>query len=398
MGVEVPAVSHAADQAGEIVSGVSGKCLEVDNSSTNDGARVQQWDCKGQAGSKWEMTRTDDGALQIINSNSGKCLEVADARTDNGAPVQQSACTDAKAQRWEAAKFPGTDYYYTLKNVNSGKLLEIDNASLANGARAQQWADNGQRAAKWLLPPLKKYSPGFPLYAVTKDGSLESWNVFTSTSSRLVSNWDFTAAVQVDHDKDGRAEGLYTRDAEGNLAYTNDALDDDVDLGDGWNQYDLLFSPGDLGGTKASELLARDTSGVLWLIRGNLDGSLGERIRLGGGWGAYTQVTGLGDLTADGNPDIVAADKDGVLWLYPGTGNYRAPFGDRIRVGGGWGQFNLLAFVSDAGIDGRSDLIARDGAGGLWLYESTGKADSPFKPRRKFLDETKNWSGYRALF
>ncbi|WP_373301057.1 RICIN domain-containing protein [Streptomyces violascens] len=37
-----------------MVSEVSGKCLEVDNSSTNDGARVQQWDCKGQAGSKWE--------------------------------------------------------------------------------------------------------------------------------------------------------------------------------------------------------------------------------------------------------------------------------------------------------------------------------------------------------
>lgn len=32
-----------------LVNAHSGKCLEIENSSTANGARAQQWDCKGQA-------------------------------------------------------------------------------------------------------------------------------------------------------------------------------------------------------------------------------------------------------------------------------------------------------------------------------------------------------------
>ncbi|MEU7154960.1 RICIN domain-containing protein, partial [Streptomyces chrestomyceticus] len=43
----------------------SGKCLEVENSSTKNGARAQQWDCKGQAGASWNL-RDGGGSKWLI--------------------------------------------------------------------------------------------------------------------------------------------------------------------------------------------------------------------------------------------------------------------------------------------------------------------------------------------
>lgn len=39
--------------AATVVNAKSGKCLEVENSSSANGARVQQWTCNGQLGSYW---------------------------------------------------------------------------------------------------------------------------------------------------------------------------------------------------------------------------------------------------------------------------------------------------------------------------------------------------------
>ncbi|TQE19226.1 hypothetical protein Sipo8835_39790 [Streptomyces ipomoeae] len=46
-----PLAAKAA--AAAFVNAHSGKCLEIENSSKRNGARAQQWTCKGQAGSKW---------------------------------------------------------------------------------------------------------------------------------------------------------------------------------------------------------------------------------------------------------------------------------------------------------------------------------------------------------
>ncbi|MCE3292399.1 MAG: hypothetical protein K0Q84_1336, partial [Arthrobacter sp.] len=47
-----------------------------------------------------------------------------------------------------------------------------------------------------------------------------------------------------------------------------------------------------------------------------------------------TAIAAPGDLTGDGRADLVARDSSGVLWTYPGAGN--ALFGTRIRLGSGW--------------------------------------------------------------
>ncbi|MFF6888428.1 FG-GAP repeat domain-containing protein [Streptomyces sp. NPDC012421] len=101
-------------------------------------------------------------------------------------------------------------------------------------------------------------------------------------------------------------------------------------IGGGWNTYDLLTAPGDLGGAKAGDLLARDTSGVLWLYLGKGDGTFAPRTRVGGGWGVYSQIVNIGDADRDGRADLIVesgTQRDPWLYVYKGTGNWKAPFG-----------------------------------------------------------------------
>ncbi|WP_328940406.1 RICIN domain-containing protein [Streptomyces sp. NBC_00250] len=81
------------------VNAYSGKCLEVADWRTDNGAPVRQWDCTGQPNQRW-MVRVSTHGVVVVNKHSGKCLEVADWRTDNGAPVRQWDCTGQPNQQW----------------------------------------------------------------------------------------------------------------------------------------------------------------------------------------------------------------------------------------------------------------------------------------------------------
>ncbi|MFI8425902.1 FG-GAP repeat domain-containing protein [Streptomyces sp. NPDC085479] len=152
-------------------------------------------------------------------------------------------------------------------------------------------------------------------------------------------------------------------------------------IGGGWKTYDRITTTGNTGGTAAPDLVARDRAGVLWWYAGKGDGTFATRSRVGGGWNTYTKLTGGSDVTGDGRNDLLAADKAGVLWLYPGTGDPAAPFAARERVGGGWGDYNLVSATGDLGGATAGDLVARDRAGVLWLYLA--KGDGTFAPRTR---------------
>ncbi|WP_329281724.1 FG-GAP repeat domain-containing protein [Streptomyces sp. NBC_00691] len=151
--------------------------------------------------------------------------------------------------------------------------------------------------------------------------------------------------------------------------------------GTGWNIYDRFTVPGDLGGTAEPDVVTRDRSGGLWLYPGdrNVPAQLGGRKRIGTNWGVYDKISGTSDVTGDGKPDLLAADRSGDLWLYPGTGNIDAPLGGRKKIGGGWGVYNQIAATGNLAGAPAGDLVARDGAGVLWLY--LGKGDGTFASR-----------------
>ncbi|MFI8370460.1 FG-GAP-like repeat-containing protein [Streptomyces sp. NPDC085466] len=206
------------------------------------------------------------------------------------------------------------------------------------------------------------------------------------------------------HDFDGNgAPELLVRDA-GGRARALDLVPDpaagvptaprEAVFGTGWQAFDRLESVGDVAGTRLADVVARDTSGVLWLYQGagDLAQPLRPRVRVGGGWNAYDRLAGGSDLTGDGRADLVATDKTGVLWLYPATGNAGAPFSARKRIGGGWGIYNEIAATGNIGGAGSGDLVARDTAGVLWLY--LGKGDGTFAARTRI---GAGWGGFRDL-
>ncbi|MEU4105086.1 VCBS repeat-containing protein, partial [Streptomyces tanashiensis] len=99
-----------------------------------------------------------------------------------------------------------------------------------------------------------------------------------------------------------------------------------VKVGGGWQVYNQLTAVGNIAGTAAGDLVARDTSGVLWLYQGNGRGGFDARVRIGGGWGAFSQLVGAGDLDNDGRPDLIAYGAGGT-YVYRSTGAVAAPFG-----------------------------------------------------------------------
>ncbi|MEU7113405.1 VCBS repeat-containing protein [Streptomyces sp. NPDC046182] len=208
---------------------------------------------------------------------------------------------------------------------------------------------------------------------------------------------DVKHAQQADNDGDGVADDIWVWTTDGTLGYADgDTTDDGITVGTGWNIYNKVLVPGNLGGAAAPDLLARDTAGNLYIYLGYGTGKLTGRTLVGGGWGQYTQITGAGDLSGDGKADIVARDGAGTLWLYKGTGDQKAPFSARTKVGTGWNMFNNLTAVSDLDFDGLADIVARDTTGKLYRYSGTGNAAAPFKPR--VLIGNSGWNTYRFMF
>ncbi|MFJ5119307.1 RICIN domain-containing protein [Kitasatospora sp. NPDC088548] len=80
--------------------------------------------------------------------HSGKCLEVADWRTDNGAPVRQWDCTRGMKQSWSWERNSPSGGW-RITNGHRVLVLEMGGWATNNGATADQWASTGGANQKW---------------------------------------------------------------------------------------------------------------------------------------------------------------------------------------------------------------------------------------------------------
>ncbi|MEU7524194.1 hypothetical protein AB0A74_00500 [Saccharothrix sp. NPDC042600] len=197
-----------------------------------------------------------------------------------------------------------------------------------------------------------------------------------------------TKILAVDVDADFRAD-LVARDGGGNLwlyphtGDPNDPFNGDFrrHIGVGWNTMTSL-SATDVNGDGRTDLVARDGGGNLWLYpnTGIPDDPYNGDFRrhIGVNWNTMTAILGT-DADADGRNDLIARDTSGNLWLYPNTGNPDDPYnGDfRRHIGVNWNTMTAI-LGADADADGRNDLIARDTSGNLWLYPNTGNPNDPY--------------------
>jgi outer membrane protein assembly factor BamB len=217
------------------------------------------------------------------------------------------------------------------------------------------------------------------------------------------SGWNtYTALTAVSREKADGTGTLVGRDHNGVLWFYQGTGNPKapfaprIRVGGGWNVYSTLVGTGDITGDGRADMIARDTKGQLWLYRGtgSTTAPFAPRTLIGAGWNMFTTLVGTGDLTGDGKADIVARDTKGQLWLYRGTGKATAPFAPRTLIGAGWNMFNVLAATGDVTGDGRADMVGRDSKGVLWLYQGTGSATAPFKPRTSVGP---GWNMFNAL-
>jgi len=167
-----------------------------------------------------------------------------------------------------------------------------------------------------------------------------------------------------------------------------------VEIGRGWNVFDVIDTPGDVNGDGALDVVARvPSTGDLLLYKGNGHGGWNlPPVVVGRGWNIFSSVVGVGDFNGDQRADLVARRaSDGNLYLYAGTGagGWRAA----VLVGRGWNTMNALAGPGDWNGDGRSDLLARERSTGyLWLYPGDGAGG--FLPRVRIGT---GWNGMTAI-
>jgi hypothetical protein len=145
------------------------------------------------------------------------------------------------------------------------------------------------------------------------------------------------------------------------------------------NVVGILTALRDFNGDGNADLLARDSSGVLWTYMGNASGAFPTRVRVGGGWNVMNAISASGDVNGDGRADLIARGTNGVLWSYLGNG--AGIFPNRIRVGAGWNTMNVISSSRDLNGDGRADLLARDTSGVLWSYLGNGAGIFPNRIR-----------------
>ncbi|MFG1807595.1 FG-GAP repeat domain-containing protein [Streptomyces sp. NPDC049040] len=141
----------------------------------------------------------------------------------------------------------------------------------------------------------------------------------------------------------------------------------------GWS-YGLMVGPGDLSGDGKSDLLARNSSGQLYLFKGTGTGTgYTGRTLVSSGWNAYNAIIGAGDMSGDGRTDILARSTDGTLYLFKGTGNAKAPFAGRIKLSSGFGGYNKIATAGDIDGNGLADLLAvKASTGTLYRFSAYG--------------------------
>ncbi|NUS14273.1 MAG: poly(3-hydroxybutyrate) depolymerase, partial [Streptomyces sp.] len=133
--------SNQPPQSGnqQIVGQQSGRCLDINNSTTANGTQAQLWDCNGGSNQRWTATT---GKQLVVYGN--KCLGVGQG-AGNGTPAAIWDCSGQPDQQWNL------NADGTITAAQSGLCLDANGQGTANGTRIQLWTCSGGANQHWRL-------------------------------------------------------------------------------------------------------------------------------------------------------------------------------------------------------------------------------------------------------
>lgn len=125
--------------AGDLITGIGGKCVGVRQQPAGPGDVVELQACAGGASQRW--TFAADGTVRAL----GLCLDVTGGSHDDGVPVQLWGCNGTGAQKWS------TGQHDSFVNVGSGLCLDATDKQSADGTVLQVWScwGGGNQAWRW---------------------------------------------------------------------------------------------------------------------------------------------------------------------------------------------------------------------------------------------------------
>ncbi|MGW1622082.1 RICIN domain-containing protein [Streptomyces sp. NPDC002172] len=123
----------------EITGQQSGRCLDIDNSTTANGTQAQLWDCNGGSNHRW----TYSGGKQLVVYGN-KCLGVGRS-TGSGSPAAIWDCSGQAGQQGNANPDG------TITAVRSGLCLDANGQATGNGTKVRLWACTGGANQHWSL-------------------------------------------------------------------------------------------------------------------------------------------------------------------------------------------------------------------------------------------------------
>ncbi len=148
----------AQSNTGQIISILSGWCLQPLNESTAQGAAIVQEPCNNHdndPAQQWTRVPVSGNIVHFVNGLSGLCLDARGAAA-NGTPVQQWTCNKISNENWDAgdgailddnlppliSRVSGTDSH----------CLDVPGGQKVSGLAMQIYRCNGTLSQIWWTP------------------------------------------------------------------------------------------------------------------------------------------------------------------------------------------------------------------------------------------------------
>ena len=211
-----------------------GRVLDVSNSSTKSGAKVQIWDYDDQVcAQKWIIVKEASGQYNILSSCSRLALDVNGGTAKPETNLQVYNYNNSAAQKWdfvdadEAAEIQtvtnGT--YKLLTAVNQNYALDLDmTGGWRYGSNLQIYnASNNNNAQEFKIT----YNASKDRYAITNVGSGLAIDVQDASPASAVNVWGYGANSTC------AQSWVINRTADGFYTFTNDCGGKRLDVQDG---------------------------------------------------------------------------------------------------------------------------------------------------------------------
>lgn len=134
---------------GMIHSRLTGKCVDVADASTADGADIRQWSCNGTGAQLWDVVDLGRNEVAFVSRASNKVMEVTGRTQQSGADVVQNRWTGGANQRWRMETVGGG--FSSIISVGSRKCLDLSGASQADGTNIGQYDCHYKENQQWRV-------------------------------------------------------------------------------------------------------------------------------------------------------------------------------------------------------------------------------------------------------